>query len=847
MRTDMDFGRRFVELIRAWTFPLLLLWVVWGIGGGLLQQTPLTHDHPTHLFKAWHFYEKMLPSFRLRGFSHYWVFGFPSGELVPFGEEVWVALFRALTFEKLSWLRTYSLALLGLLALLALSGYSLGKHFFGPVTGFFTGLLVVWDPGAWAESGWAWMMEFGVWPNSLGMAFLMLSMVALDRLASGYSRLRFYGASSLVALALFSHQTAIPFLPAYTSLLLFDRWTRKDLNGRALRSVLGAVIFGFLLSAFYVVPMVARAELTLDLGVRGITVEELAKRIVNERVFHGLWQPLLPLGFAGAFVALKRRIPGSLFLSLGTGLFVLFSTDVVFSEFHVERILPSLRKIEATRMLVGAKVLWFPLVAYAFALPVQALLGFLKDLMTRPREQLQAGNLRWILAWCLALGLLAPYAESAGGILHKAQVRKILPKEHVEYQKDLVALLQHTKKLRQNSSDLYRIAYDLPMHDHLSTMAPVFDDTWIYKVGYTPTQVFWAFPMRYDVELFKKLLVKHIVSTRKLRGPTVRPRGTFGKLKLYDFVPYQGTPFEILGAGKGDLLEFSPERIRIQVKDAAEGSRLKLYVSIIDHFRATVNGKEVSISPSTIHGPEDPFLMEIPVESGLVTFEYKQRASDKIGAVATLLAFPSLFLGRLLRRRSEGRSRIPTFVKRFFERYALRPATFRRLGLLAWVVGPLLALGFANRLVVSKERLLSERSLFYNLPERSLTLDGAACEERGRFVWRCADKGTVKAERVSGQYGTHLCLTAPRGQRLILKRRVTLTTAITGRYDVRPGSGTISVAVDQESLGRVAARAQDQGFQFLRFDTRGRAGQAAEVEVTLNGSPLHCFDFATEF
>ena len=62
----------------------------------LLWKTPLSHDHPAHLFKAWHFWTEMLAQGRLRGWSHFWGFGFPSDEFVPSGGELWVSVFRAL-------------------------------------------------------------------------------------------------------------------------------------------------------------------------------------------------------------------------------------------------------------------------------------------------------------------------------------------------------------------------------------------------------------------------------------------------------------------------------------------------------------------------------------------------------------------------------------------------------------------------------------------------------------------------------------------------------------------------------------------------------------------------------
>src|SRR5215831_11520150 len=69
-----------------------------------------SHDHAEHCFKAYHFWHEMLGRGRLRGWTHFLGFGYPSGELTPFGPELWVALFRAATLGLLSWTHTYALA-----------------------------------------------------------------------------------------------------------------------------------------------------------------------------------------------------------------------------------------------------------------------------------------------------------------------------------------------------------------------------------------------------------------------------------------------------------------------------------------------------------------------------------------------------------------------------------------------------------------------------------------------------------------------------------------------------------------------------------------------------------------
>jgi hypothetical protein len=117
----------------------------------LFWKTPLSHDHPTHLFKAWHFWTEMLAQWRLRGWSHFWGFGFPADEFVPSGGEIWVSLFRALSLGQLSWLRTYALAFAAFLILVPLTAFVFTRRYFGPTAGLIAAWLTSLDTGGFSR------------------------------------------------------------------------------------------------------------------------------------------------------------------------------------------------------------------------------------------------------------------------------------------------------------------------------------------------------------------------------------------------------------------------------------------------------------------------------------------------------------------------------------------------------------------------------------------------------------------------------------------------------------------------------------------------------------------------
>ena len=809
---------------------VLLLLAVLVIGYPLLKEAPLSHDHPTHLFKSWHMATQLLPSFRVRGFSHYWVFGFPSDELVP-PSELWVVLFRALTLGKLTWLRTYGVAMFALLLLWAVATFCFTRRYFGSLAGVIAGVLMVWDPGGWAQGGWYWCIEFGVWPITLGVACIFLSLVSLEKLLEKPSARQFAFTGVWVAASFIAHQVTILFLPVMVALMLADHWLRRASTPQRMAIALLACAFGVSLAGFYLVPMLARSGQTLDLGVAGNSPTDVANRLLELKIFDGTFPAFVVLGFVGAMVALRRRAPGAFFLAAGTALFLLLSTDIVIHTFHAERLMPNLRKIEAQRMLYGAKILWFPLVAYALALPFEGLPGFVRSFRARPLRTLRASSPRYWIGVAACCALLAPYAVPAYHKFKSTQVDKKVPGEEVDFWKDLKLVWAHTATLRAQSTEVYRIAYDLPMHDHLSTISPVFDNTFMYKVGYTPTQLFVGFPMYEDLRLYRELCVKYVVSDHPLDAQAYALEKRFGKLSLYRFKDFDGKPFSFTGPGIGELLEFSPERVRLRVSGATSETKLKLHVSYMDHWRARANGESIRIVPATVFDVQDPILMEVPAKNGEVVFEYVNRASDWLGLILTLSAVPAFAFALYVRRRHAEWLRLP--------RISLR---VRRV---AWALGSVAVLAAIAGLVVrfrSRTALVSKTSLFRGLEAGEMKVDGKPCTSEGPFQWSC-DKGQiVKAERVSGLYGTHICLNTG-GKLLELTTKRPVGEFLLGEYDVRAGSGSLQAWLNDRDLGSVTARPTNQGLQFLQFDTRAERGQPGTFRLELRGSPLHCFDF----
>jgi hypothetical protein len=800
------------------------LWVSWP----LLWKTPLSRDHATHLFKAWHFWEEMLGRGRLRGWSHFWAFGTPSDELIPFGSEVWVALFRAATFGQLSWLRTYALAFAGLLVFMTLAAYAFARGYLGRGAAVACAWLTVLDPGGRLEGGWNWHTYWGVWPVTLAMSLVLACLTQLERVLTEGRLRSIVWAAVWCAASLLTHPMALMALAVAVPLLLVDHVLRpKGLDlGHACRA-LGALAFGVALAAFYLVPFFARGADVQDLGWLGDSLPAVSRKLVQLRTFQNLSVLVHGLALLGAWFALRRRLPGAFFLASAGGVLVLLSSGVLIRDLHLERVLPSLIKIEANRFLLVAKLFWFALAGYGAVELARPLLA---------GESAGGSWRRWTgraLGAALGLALLVPGWRQ----FYDTQIEKtIIGEEEREYFADFQKMSEWTRALRLSSNEHYRVAYHMPLHEHLSTLAPVLDGSLMYKVGYTPVQIYDKVPMTDEPELLEALSVKYVVSAYPLNLPTLTEEKRFGELRLYRFLNFRADPFSLVGPGSGELLEFSPERVRIRLSDTGPDTWLKIHVASFDRWQASSEGEVLPIRTVPVFGAEYPVLMEVPARNGVIELDYVYRAVDWAGLLLTLAAVPAFAATCFLARRYALVARGVDRLRRFA----------RPLGWGALLVALSLT-GAAMAGTRTREKLLPARSIFRHVQAPGqMTLGDASCIETALATFQCGPH-LVRADVTSGEWGLHLCMTAPDAGDLRVRVPTRLGSFLAGHYDpLREGTGSITVSIDGAPLGTVATRPAPLRHQRIQFDTRSRQHEQAMVEVVLRGTARNCFDLEVQ-
>lgn len=813
----------------------LALWVV----HPLWRETPLSYDHSTHLFKAWHFWTEMLQRGRLRGWSHFWGFGFPSDELVPFGEELWVCLFRVLSLGQLSWTRTYALAFAAFVVLKALTAYVFAGRYFGATAAVAGAAFALLDPGAMLEGGWHWETYWGVWPVQLSMCFLLLAFVSLDEVLEHGTARRVARAALWCAAAALSHQLAPLVLLLTTPLLFIDHaFAPRALSGPGMderpqsrdpsRFVagLGALAFGGALSAFAIIPFIARSSHAQDLGWLGDSLSVVSHNLLTFRTFENVWTPVHGLALIGGWLAFRKRRPGALFLAGSGALLVFLSSNTLIADLHLERALSTVLKIETDRMLVAAKLFWFALAGHGVA-----------ELLRRPVAVLGgAASWRHFIAGFFALAFLGLLVAPGARQFYDTQIRKeFVGESERRYWRDFKAFAEWSRhNLERAPGEVYRIAYHFPLNDHLSTLAPMFNGIPMYKVGSTPTQIFNKLPTSDEPELLEALGVKHVLSAYPLKRPDLELERRFGALHWYRFNRFRPLPFTLIGEGRAELLEFEPERIRIRLSGTSTGARIKLHVANYDRWHAALDEEELPISSAPVFGVEYPLLMELPARDGELVIKYVYRAAEWLGIFLTVASFLAFAGVVWIGSRVDLAAWSSALVRRIW-----KPAV---LGLIGVVVASVVVIVARTR---DRRRLLPPDSIFHRLDGPDLELDGQRCSKSRPLTFQCGAEG-LRADVVSGFWGIHACMTTSSAGRLRLRARLPLQSFVFGRYDPRPkGSegGRLRLDVNGSQLGSVATRPPNQRQQFIQFDTRPFAGQTAELELNLSGAALHCFDF----
>jgi hypothetical protein len=841
---------------RGWPPALVVGVAILVLAPLLLGQMPLSHDHPVHLYKAWHFWDEMLLQGRLRGWSSYWFFGYPAEELYPIGPDLWVAAFRLATLGMISWEATYGLAFVAVFAFAAYSLYSFGRRHFGAIAGVVAALCWTLDAGDYREGGWSYTVDWAVWVQVLANAFALL---ALGRLADvlDRGRPRDYAILGLLfAAALLSHPMNVMVLGLSLPLYLVARALAegKPIGAEIARSA-GALAIGVAIAGFWFLPMTARSAWTTNIGDLWRPLSQTVKGLLDGSVFANVWPLVIALGLLGGVigVAMRRAVP-ILLLSLAAILLFLASSTA-FEELSLMALSKAFAKIQYQRLTIPAKTCLFLLAGFA----VQELAARVSAWRSARTEAERPGLLRRVALVVLLAAIAAPFVRLAIHELHQSYLRTIgglSLKRSIPYWNDYQELLRWSAQARAQSEGFYRTSYELDRHNHLMMGAPAYNRTPYYKVGYTPARLFKHVVETTEEPIYQVLSVKYVVSLGPLFRPNLTQEIRFGSIFVYRYKDYRKERYTLTGPGSVEVKEFSEERIRLVLRGTGPESRLKVHVANYPRWRARMNGETVPVSEAPVYGTTYPMLMEVQARDGELRFDYVSRGVDWLGTLATLLGLAGIGLLVLVGRR-------PALAER------LRPrlAPIGRLALR--VAGPATLLLALAGIAVGGYRLtrggagLEEGSLAGRLAGAEVRQAGHPCNDRRNNRWFCSGRSWnyvgPTAEKFNGAYLP--CIWAhpvDDGPLAIRFPKLRLGRAITGGHGIADGAVegfaagapvTLEVQIDGrrvESLTRPNEKGW-AGFRVLTPDWRGKEASLTLIVTTRSAGGRHyCFDARIE-
>ncbi|MEY4580650.1 MAG: hypothetical protein RL701_5353 [Pseudomonadota bacterium] len=680
----------------------LLTWVATIMMRDLIAGVrPISHDHTVHYFKAWQLHQDFLPRGHLHGFSHRWFAGYPVNYLYPIGTDLFVNVIDYLGLGFMSFARAYGVAFWSFHVLTGLAGYRLGRMLGGPHVGLISGFLLVTDLAAFRFGGWAYSIEYGVWPQALSLVFALFATTRVPALYHDRA-LRPVGAFALwMGAAIVTHPITLIYLGLLlVAAVLAGLFAPHVRTARGTARLLFAYGLSVGVSAVWLLPFTESSKHTTPMGVWWDSAFELGKGLINLTSFPGTIGYVLVFGLV-ACVLLLRSGQFTLLLTAFMALLVpAIANSSFIDELHLPQLSPSLGKIQWLRLAPTAKPFWFAMAGYALV----AVLRKARELVpagqhaahTRPRTLFRDVALSMVVAQ-----LTLPFVIPAAQTYFTSNIAKALNTETDRaLDVDRAALVDWLQHNLPNDA-FYRVCVSTGHNHDLLDLGTLIKQP-IYKRGFTPAENFIYKMNTEDDAVLRAVNVRFMIAKKWLPPADFTSLAQFGVYQVYEYKHWQRQPFVVSqGAGAVSLQQFDAEEIRLRAAPGAHG-QLRLNVSYFPRWHAYRDGKPIALWPSALaEAATSTGFMTVPLEPGDYHFVFERSALDHISQWISLLCIPLAFAFVVSGRLRGGFPRISRLLARSGELFELgsspRFSTARRVsaGLVA-VAGLALVVYFAE-------------------------------------------------------------------------------------------------------------------------------------------------------
>lgn len=599
----------------------------------LVGVRPISHDHTVHYFKAWQLHEHFLPRFRLHGFSHRWFAGYPVNYLYPAGTDLFVNLVDFAAFGLLKFNQAYGVAFWLFHVLTGYAGYRLGRTLGGPHVGLISGFLLMTDLSAFRFGGWAYTIEYGVWPQALSLVFALLATVRVPAIYQARSLRPIGMFALLMGVSIVMHPIELIYLGLLllVSVLagLFSPGVR---TARGTVRLLVAYVLATLVAAVWLFPFVQSGKHTTPMGVWWDSTYELGKGLVNLDAFPGTIGYVLVCGSLACVLLLRSRQFVLLLVALMALIVPSASNSSIIDELHLPQLSASFAKIQWLRMATMAKPFWFAMTGYLIVMFVRKASELVPPRAAEAEERPRS-LMREVVFGMVVAQLTLPFVVPACQAFFTNNIAKTLITEaDRNLDPDRAALVDWLKHSLPRDG-FYRVGASTGHNHDLLDIGTELDRP-IYKRGFTPAENFIYKMNTEDRPVLEAVNLRYMISKKWMPPEDFRPVAQFGIYSVYEFLHYQPQPFVITqGSGDVKVERFENERIVLRAGPGSHG-KLRLNVSYFPRWHAYRDGKRISLWPSALKdAATSTGFMTVWLEPGEYRFEFELSALDHISAL----------------------------------------------------------------------------------------------------------------------------------------------------------------------------------------------------------------------
>lgn len=594
---------------------------------------PISWDHGVHLGKPIVTVEELLPW--LRGWTDRYELGLPLNTLYGIGGVIWVLIFRVLTFGALTWEQTYAIAVLAARICVGLAAFRLARASGAGVAGALAAaVMALADNGDHSAGGWFYDVLYGVWPVSLAMALTFIAWSdVLEIVQGGGSLARHRGkalrAACLFGFALLTHQMALIAVLSLGLLLVPALMLERGRPLSLLVSPVAIAALGLALSAFWLVPMLARSDWFDTYGQLYLSSERVGARFIEgSAIVRGgpFTSVLVAVAlFAGLFTSGLRR-----YLAFGALALWFVASSTFFSTCEALGLTDLAGRITYPRFMMIVKPLCFALVGHLAHDVVRVVVPHLRRGLS---------SARGVAGLAVTLVVLAPFSIGiVKGMKTQLVDRDVTTTATRAGWSDWLAMTEWLRA--QPRRPFFRVAgYDTSSHVFMAL--PAYTGLPGHKLTHPIGDPFRGADSTDHPEALRMMNVRYVVSWGPMPAHLVRvthPVREFGRIQVRELEGWTSeVAFDPSGAARPRVRNLERERVVVEPRGARS---IVLRRAFMLGWTATVDGREVPIDTVPLIDAPRVLMMRVDVPEGAreVVLEYDAwQLSDLLGFLLTLL------------------------------------------------------------------------------------------------------------------------------------------------------------------------------------------------------------------